>query len=313
MTRGFMATALGALMVLMVPASAEAGLKVFACVPEWGALAEAIGGDAVEVTTALSPLDNPDAVRPTPALIAELQEADLLVCTGAGLEREWLPSMLDRAQNAAVMPGQPGNFVASDFVALIADTMHDAAHENEEEGAHLHAGGNPHIQGDPGNVIKIAAQLARRMIELDPENEAAYGDRARSFIRDLGEVKKELEAQAAPLQGMNVAVQHEHSLYLLNWLGIRTMATVEPEPGVPPGPAHLAAIIEEVPHEHLKFVVYAAYEDPSPSRFVAEKAGIPLVMVPFTVGGTEAAADFAGFYRDSVERLLDGLNGVGRS
>ena len=92
--------------------------------------------------------------------------------------------------------------------------------------------------------MKVAAQLAKRMIELDPENEAAYSDNARTFIGDLGAAKKELEAQAAPLRGIAVAVQHDHSRYLIAWLGIRSVVTIEPEHFVQPGPARLAEIIE---------------------------------------------------------------------
>jgi zinc/manganese transport system substrate-binding protein len=307
----FGAAALGALLVAIAPANAEAELKVFACVPEWGALAKEIGGDAVEVTTATSPLDSPEQIRPTPALIADLQAADLLVCTGAGLEDEWLGPLLDRAANAAVMPEQPGNFLASKFVTLIEDEAHH--HNAEHAGEHAETGGNPHIHSDPANVIKVAAQLAKRMIELDPENEAAYSDHARTFIGDLGAAKKELEAQAAPLRGIAVAVQHDHSRYLLAWLGIRSVLTIEPEHFVQPGPARLAEIIDAVPRQDVKMIVYGVFDDPAPSNFVGEKSGVPVVMLPYTVGGTPAAADFIGFYRDSVERLLSGLNGVGRT
>jgi zinc/manganese transport system substrate-binding protein len=307
----FGAAAFAALLAVVAPANAEAGLKVFACVPEWGVLAKAIGGDAVEVTTAISPVDSPETIRPTPALIADLQAADLLVCTGAGLEDEWLDPLLDRAANAAVMPGQPGNFLASKFATLIEDEAHH--HNNDHAGQDAETGGNPHIHGDPGNVIKVAAQLAKRMIELDPENKAAYSDHARTFIGDLGAAKKELEAQAEPLRGIAVAVQHDHSRYLIAWLGIRSVVTIEPEHFVQPGPARLAEIIDSVPRQDIKIIVYGVFDDPAPSRFVGEKSSIPVVMLPYTVGGTPAATDFIGFYRDSVERLLSGLNGVGRS
>src|SRR5690606_38182117 len=102
---------------------------------------------------------------------------------------------------------------------------------------------------------------------------------------------------------------HDHSMYLLEWLKIENAATIEPEPGVQPGPAHLAGIIEQVPRKNIRFVVYAPYEDPSPSQFVAGKAGIPVVKLPFTVGGTPEATDLPSYYRDSVQRLLDGLSG----
>jgi zinc/manganese transport system substrate-binding protein len=311
MSNIFGAAAFAALLAVIAPANANAGLKVFACVPEWGVLAKALGGDTVEVTTVVSPVESPEQIRPTPALIVDLQAADLLVCTGAGLEDEWLDPLLDRAANAAVMPGQPGNFLASKFAKMIEDEAH---HHNADEAGEQHeTGGNPHIHGDPGNVLKVAAQLAKRMIELDPENKDAYSDHARTFIRDLGAAKKELEAQAAPLRGIAVAVQHDHSRYLIDWLGIRSVLTIEPEHFVQPGPERLAEMINAVPRQDIKIIVYGVFDDPAPSRFVGEKSGTPVVMLPYTVGGTPAAADFIGFYRDSVERLLSGLNGVGRT
>lgn len=302
----------GAAMLSAVPlASAQAKLNIFACVPEWAALAEAIGGDQVQVTLATTALDNPDSIKPTPALIADLKGADLIVCTGAGLEEAWLEPMIERSGNVGVMPGQSGHFLASAFVTLQEDS-HGGEDKDEEEG-HLHEEGNPHIQGDPRNVLKVAAQLAKRLSVLDAEHKATYGEHAKAFIGRLNTLIGELEQRAAPLKGINIAVQHEHSLYLLEWLGIESAATVEPEPGVPPGPQHLAAVIEAVPARDMKFVIHAAYEDPGPSKFVSDKAGIPLVKLPFTVGGTPEAKDLFSLYEDSVARLLDALQGRGRS
>jgi zinc/manganese transport system substrate-binding protein len=305
----------GAFVVVSAASLAEAKVKVFACVPEWATLAAAIGGDRVEVTLATSALDNPETMAPTPGMISALQSADLMICTGAGLEESWLPAMLDKAGNAKVAAGQPGHFMASEFVQLIGD---EAAGGHEHHGSaaphtHMHGDGNPHLHGNPANVRSVAAQFAKRLIEIDPDGKEAYSAAAKGFIKDLGALAKEMEAAAAALKGVHVAVQHEHSLYILKWLGIVTVATVEPTPGVAPGPDHLAAIIEEMPQQDVKFVLYAAYEDPGPSKFVAEKAGVPLIKLPYTIGGTPEATDFQTFYRSTVERLLDGLNGRERS
>jgi zinc/manganese transport system substrate-binding protein len=304
-----------ALLLVSVASVAQAKVKVFACVPEWATLVTAIGGDRVEVTQATSALDNPEKMTPTPGMISSLQGADMIVCTGAGLEDSWLPAMLEKAGNAKVAEGQPGHFMASEFVQLVGD---EAAGGHEHHGpavqhTHMHGDGNPHLHGSPANVRSVAAQLAKRLIEIDPDGKEQYSAAAKGFIKDLGALAKEMETAAAALKGVRVAVQHEHSLYVLKWLGIVTVATVEPTPGVAPGPDHLAAIVEEVSRDDIKFVVYAAHEDPGPSQYVAEKAGIPLIKLPYTVGGTPDAADFPAFYRSTIERLLDGLNGNGRS
>lgn len=297
-----------ALILASVPNSAHARLDVFACVPEWGALARVIGADRVNVTDATSALDNPEVMAPTPGLISKLAQADLIVCTGAELEDSWLPDMLERAGNANVVEGAPGHFLAANYVKLIEEE-----NDGDERHLHLHGEGNPHIQGDPRNVQRVAAQLARRMIELDPEGETVYTDSVKAFLAEMGALIKELEAKAEPLRGINVAVQHNHSAYVLDWLGMNTAATVEPEPGVAPGPQHLAEVIDAVAAKGIKFIIYATYEDPGSSRYVAERAGIPMVKLPFTVGGVPEASDLASFYRETVDRLLDGLDGRERS
>ena len=316
--RTFAAAVAGATLFLSAASGANAApLEVFACVPEWASLAKAIGGDRLaNVTVATSALDNPESMKPTPGMIASLSKADLIICTGSGLEDSWLPAMLARAGNPKVAKGKPGYFMASEFVKLIEDQdENDHAHgAPKAAGAgHMHEAGNPHIQGDPNNVRLVAGQLAKRLIALDPEGKDAYGERAKAFIGQLTTLTKELQTKAAPLKGLNIAVQHGHSVYLLNWLGVKTAATVEPEPGVAPGPAHLTEIIAEVPKDKIRFVIYAPYEDPGASKYVTERAKIPLVKLPFTVGGTPEASDLFGLYKDSVDRLLDGLAGRERT
>jgi len=315
----FAAAIAGATLLLSgVGGASAAPLEVFACVPEWASLAKAIGGDRLaNVTLATSALDNPESMKPTPGMIASLSKADLIVCTGSGLEDSWLPAMLDRAGNTKVGKGKPGYFMASEYVKLIEDDQDENDHGHGEAkaagGGHMHEAGNPHIQGDPNNVRLVAGQLAKRLIALDPEGKDVYSANAKTFIADLTKLTKELQTKAAPLKGINIAVQHGHSVYLLKWLGVKTAATVEPEPGVAPGPAHLTEIIAEVPKDKIKFVIYAPYEDPGASKYVTEKAKIPLVKLPFTVGGSPEASDLFGLYKDSVDRLLDGLAGRERT
>ncbi len=302
--------------LVSLPSIADAKLKIFSCLPEWSALVTELGGDSVEVFTAVSPLENPEHVDATPALISALSQADMLVCTGGGFEDGWLAPALQRAQNPKLAKGKPAAFYASNFVKLMQEKeepKQGARKHGHGAGAHAHDDGNPHIQGDPYRVRTVAGQLARRMIEVDPPSATIYGERAKIFVRDFGKLITELERKAAPLKGTNVVVQHAHSDYLLAWLKMDIIAVVEPDPGVPPGPADLTRVVERTIKGKAKMIIHAAYEDPRPSQYVTERAPIPLVKLPFTVGGTEDAKTLADFYRSSVDRLLDGLAGRGRS
>lgn len=300
---------LSAALLFAAPTLSHAKLKVFACFPEWDALVKQIGGDKVDVFTAIGPLKNPDHVDVTPSTISALASADLLVCTGADFEGEWLPGALARANNAKLAEGKPGLFFARDFVEGHED--HHTEEKEKKEG-HLHEHGNPHVQGDPYRIRTLAGQLARRMIDIDPSEAKTYGDNAKAFIKELGTLIGTLETKAAALRGINILAQHEHSVYLLNWLKIETAAIVEPHVGVPPGPADLARLIDIVPTSGAKLAIHAAYEDPKSSKYVTDRTNIPLVNLPFTVGGTADATNYIDFYTSSVQRLLDGLAGRDR-
>lgn len=318
--RRIILAALGVAIGASVPSLAEAKLKVFACLPEWAALTQELGGDNVEIFTAIAPTDNPDKVSATPALISALSQADMLVCTGGGFEDSWLNPALGRAQNPKLAKGRPGAFYAAEFVKLMEDHDEEAAAKGghshghaEKKGGHAHGAGNPHLHGDPRRVRTIAGQLGRRLIDVDPSDKDAYSTRTKAFLQEFGALIKELEKKAKPLDHAHVIVQHEHSNYLLDWLDMEIVGIVEPETGVPPGPADLARIVETAKKSKAKFVVYATYEDPRPSQFVTERVNIPLVKLPFTVGGTDDAKTLMDFYRSSVDRLLDGLAGHDRN
>ncbi len=285
-------------------------LNVFACVPEWAALAEAVGGERLDVKLATSSFDNPETLAPDVGMTSTLQSSDMIVCTGAELESSWLSAAVERAGNPKLAANQPGRFFASEFVKLLVDSAETKAHTHGPGAEHgiLHSQGNPHLHGDPRSVQRVAAQFAKRLIAIDPDGKDFYTDRVKSFIGDLTAKMAELKAKAMPLQGVRVVVQHENAIYLLSWLGIETAATIEPAPGARANAARVANIIESVSREQIKFVVIAAYEDQTDAARVAEEAGIPLVKLPYTIGGTEAATDFFTFYEDAVDRLLDGLN-----
>lgn len=118
--KGKLIAALGLGLAALVAANkARAELNVFACEPEWGALASEIGGDKVAVFTATTAHQDPHQVQARPALIARLRAADLVVCTGAELEIGWMPVLLRQAANGRVQPGSPGYFEAARQVRLL--------------------------------------------------------------------------------------------------------------------------------------------------------------------------------------------------
>jgi len=287
------------LLLAGVAEPASAALNVFACEPEWAALTAELGGTDVTVFSATSARQDPHQVQARPALIARLRGADLAVCTGAELEIGWMPVLLRQAANGRVQPGAPGYFAAADAVQML-----DVPTRLSRADGDVHAAGNPHIQTDPRNIRAVALALAGRLAEIDPPRASDYARRRDDFLARWDEATARWTRSAAPLRGTGVVVHHKDWVYLLNWLGMKEQGTIEPKPGVPPGGAYLTTLIEAMPRLSVRMVLYAAYQEARPAAFVAQKGGVPAVMLPSTVGGTDKAGDLFGLFDDTIARLL---------
>lgn len=288
-----------AALLLAAASPASAALNVFATVPEWGALAQALGGDDVKVAVGTTALQDPHHVEAKPSLIARARNADLVIATGAELESGWLPLVLQQAGNPKVRPGQPGYFEAASVVTL----LDKPARLDRAEGD-VHAAGDPHIQTDPRNIARVASALAARLAELDPANAAAYRSRYQAFDERWRAAIARWELDAAPLRGTPILVQHKAFTYLIAWLGMKEVAALEPKPGVEPTVAWLSEVLAIVQRQPAKMVLRAAFQNDRASSWIAERAKIPAVMLPFTVGGTPEAKDLFGLFDDTIARLL---------
>jgi zinc/manganese transport system substrate-binding protein len=223
------------------------------------------------------------------------------VCSGLELEVGWLPILLQQSGNPKIAPGQPGNLDAGMLVPRL-----EIPNRLDRSEGDVHADGNPHIQQDPRNIARVAGALTQRLSQIDPANASYYQDRHKDFSARWNAAIQKWEQQAAPLKGVSIVEHHKNMAYLMNWLGMRGVGTLEPKPGVEPSAAHLSALVNQLQRQPAKMVVRAAYQDPRASQWLAEHAHIPAVVVPFTVGGNDKAKDLFSLFDDTVQRLLEG-------
>jgi len=286
-------------LMLAVGAPAAAALNIFACEPEWGALARELGGDKASIYVATTALQDPHRIEARPSLIARARTADLVVCTGAELEIGWMPLVQTQSGNARIQAGQPGYFEAASQLVLI-----EIPQRVDRSMGDVHAAGNPHVHLDPSNIARVAAALAERMAQLDPGDAAQYRARARAFLERWQQASARWKKEGVPLKGMPIVVYHKDMTYLIRWLGLREVGALEPKPGVPPTASHLSELLTNLGRDPAKAVVRAAYADPRAAQWLSERAKIPALMLPFTVGGSERAKDLYGLFDDTLSRLL---------
>jgi zinc/manganese transport system substrate-binding protein len=298
MTRFRFAVPLLLIASMVVAAPVQARLRVFACEPEWGSLVQELAGDKVDLDVATSALQDVHVVEARPSLIAKVRAADLVVCTGAGLEVGWLPQLIRQSGNAKVASGAGSFMAAAQVKTLERPTALDRANGD------VHPDGNPHVQMDPRRVLVIARQLSARLVQLDPANAATYKQRGADFEKRWLAAMSRWKAQAAPLRGRKVVVHHISWVYLWDWLGIQQIGALEPKPAVPPTAAHLAELIGTTKSNNTLAIVHAAYQDSKPSNWLSQRTGVPVLALPFTVGGDAQSTDLFGLFDSTISKLL---------
>ena len=283
--------------VLALPAAAA--LSVFACEPEWGALVQELGGDKVSVYNATTALQDAHRIEARPSLIARIRSANLVICSGSELEIGWLPLLLTQSGNSRIQPGSPGFLEASQYVIRL-----EIPKVVDRSLGDIHPGGNPHIHTDPRNIAKVAEVLTERLAQIDSAGTETYKSLAASFRQRWQAAIQRWEQQGASLKGVAIVVYHRDFSYFINWLGMREAGSLEPKPGIPPTPAHLADLVERMKRNPAKVIVVSPYNNSKAAEFLSQRTNIPVAMMPFTIGGTERAKDLFGLFDDSIERLL---------
>jgi len=288
----------GLLIASFASASVHAAVNVFACLPEWASLAQELGADNVSVYQASSPLQDPHRIEARPSLVAHMRGADLVICTGAELETGWLPVLMQTAGNRNVQPGTPGYIAAADYV----DRLEVPTRLDRAEGD-IHPSGNPHVQLDPHNIAKVAAVVSDRLAKIDPKNATFYAARGQDFQTRWQAAIARWEQQAAPLKGMRLVPYHKDTVYLIHWLGMVEVMDIEPKPGIPPSASYLAELVDKVQRDGADAITRSIYTDPKAPQWLSEHTHVPLVDLPYTVGGTPEAKDLFGLFDDTIARL----------
>jgi len=284
-----------ALLLASIPARA---FDVFACEPEWGALASQIAGEHATVSIATTAFQDPHSVQARPSLIAAARNADLLVCAGADLEIGWLPLLLRRAGNPAIQVGSRGHFLAADFVRRL-----EIPKRIDRSQGDVHPQGNPHIHLHPRNIERVAEALADRLAELDAGSAAAYRRNLDEFLARWEEATYVWEQQAEDLRGMRLVAHDKSFSYLAEWLGLNIVANLEPKPGIPPSGAHLSKLLQQLTPAPPIGILRAPYDNEKPSRWLSERLGVAEIQLPYTVGGMDASSDLFALYEQTINIL----------
>jgi len=281
-----------------LPLAVQAKLNVIATTPDFGAIAQEIGGDRVNVTTLAKPTEDPHFVDAKPSFMVKLNRADALIEGGAELELGWLPPLLDGARNRKLEAGQPGRIsCAKGIMMLEVPATLDRAKGD------LHAAGNPHYTTDPLNGRIAAETIAEAFGQLDSKSADFYQANLKKFTERLEAKMDEWQKLLAPHKGQPVVTYHNYWPYFANRFGLKMDLFLEPKPGIPPTPAHLAEVVTKMRAEKIKLILAQPYVSRKTAEHVASLTGgvvLDVAAFPGTGKGTEGYLEWV----DSLVRTL---------
>jgi len=265
----------------VLPGRAAAALKVVTTVEGLASIAREVGGDRVEVTSLSRGIQDPHFVDANPTLTVKLRQADLLLDIGLDLEIGWLPPLVNQSRNAAIQPGGTRRLTAASAVHV----MEVPTGPVDRSMGDLHPAGNPHFMSDPRRVDAVAGAIAAKLAQLDPGGAQGFQARLADFRQRLRTGEARWQAQLAPEKGQRVVAHHNSLTYFLDWAGLKAAAYLEPKPGIPPPPSHLAELVGVVKAEGAKAIFIENYYDQRSADVVAKHSGAKVVPIPGDVGG----------------------------
>ncbi len=271
------AALLGPSLLVAVPATAQ--LRVVTTIPDFAAITRELGGSRVTAEALVKGSQDPHFADARPSMILAANRAQLLVVAGLGLESGWLPVVMTQARNPSIQLGARGYLDASQVVQL-----RDVVARADRAMGDVHGGGNPHFYTSPAELHRVAKAIHARLVELDPEGRATYDAGWTQFDARYRTKTAGWLQRLAPLKGTAIVEYHKSWVYFLAWSGIRGVGALEPKPGIPPSPAHVAKLLAQVAPLGVKQVWQEVYQPQSLSKLFAQRSGATLLILPSMVG-----------------------------
>jgi ABC-type Zn uptake system ZnuABC Zn-binding protein ZnuA len=284
---------------------AAADLDVVTTTTDLAAIAKAVGGEHVDVTSLTPGTRDPHYAEAKPSMIRRVYRADLFLVIGADMEIGWLPELLRAGRNADVLPGAPGYLELSTVVPLLDIPKGPVSRAMGD----VHPRGNQHYWLDPENGRRIGRAVAARMAELDPGNAADYDAGLSAFEAALDEKLPKWHAAMAPLVGKPVIAYHTSFRYLSAAFGFEIAGLVEPKPGIAPTAAHLKGLVGKIASDGIEFLIIEPYYERRSSQYLNEQTGIRVAVIPQSVGAVPGIETYFDLF-DGIIAALGEAGGI---
>jgi zinc/manganese transport system substrate-binding protein len=282
-------------------AEAASKLQVVATISDLKALAEAVGGDSVEVAVLARGNQNPHDLEVRPSLMVKLRHADALIINGLELD-DWANVAVQGSNNPRIIPGGIGLIDASRGIPVL-----EVPGRVDRSMGDVHPAGNPHYTLDPGMAPIVTQNIVDGLSRVAPEQRAAFERNRREFLTKLETAMARWAKSFEPVRGAKVVVYHADWVYFFTRFGLRQAGTIEERPGIPASPGHLARLLHQMKEEQVKAVVVEPWSDRELGARVAKEAGANLALLNSKLGTVSGPDAYLVTTEANVNALVQGL------
>jgi zinc/manganese transport system substrate-binding protein len=291
--------------VMFVPSFLWAKLQVVTSTEDLASIAREIGKDNIDVTAIAKGYQDPHFVDPKPSYLLKLGRADLLLIVGLELEVGWLPPLLQNARNSNILPGNPGYLDASEGCRILQKPTGTV----DRSMGDVHPFGNPHYWTDPENGRIIARHIAQKLSELDGAHAADFQANLKQFEDTLTAKEKEWNAIASSFTGVKVITYHNSWPNFAEAFGLDIVNHIEPKPGIPPSPAHVQDLINQIRRDKVQLLLIEPYFDEKLPQKIAADTGAKMLLFPPSVGGVKEVKTYFDLFDYDLNLLKKSLGG----
>lgn len=263
-----------------------------------------VGGDKVNVTNLVPAGTEPHDWEPSTTDLANLEKANLLVYSGAGMEH-WVDKVVGSLTNKELITVE-----ASKGIALQEGHHHDEEEadqdEHEEESAY-----DPHVWISIRNAKAEMKTIKNALVQADPDNTAYYEENYADYAKKFDELDQKFTDQLSALPNKTIVVAHEAFGYLCSDYGLTQMGIEGLSADSEPDPARMAEIIRFARDNNVKTIFFEELVSPKTAEAIASEIGVKTDMLNPLEGLTEeqlaAGEDYLSVMEKNLETLVAAL------
>ncbi|MCM0641514.1 metal ABC transporter substrate-binding protein [Cellulomonas wangsupingiae] len=257
-------------------------------------VAQEVGGDRVDVGSLTPPGAEPHDVELSPAQVASVDGADLVV----------YQSGFQPAVDDALAQASPEHVVDATDVADLATLRADEdADGHTEDDGHDHDGPDPHFWLDPTRMPAVVDAVADALTEIDPDGAETYRANAEALNARFAALDEAYTTGLATCEQRVFVTSHEAFGYLAQRYGLEQVGISGVDPESEPSPARLREVGEIVDAEGVTTIFFETLASPKVAQTLAADLGVEAAVLD----PIEGLADDSQDYFSIAEANLDAL------